>query len=71
MASITGSYLDDEITAAKVTVNHNIAELIKAKAAVEELKETIAATKGAISAFEYLKEGKLVETTKPDDQSTD
>ncbi len=69
MAGITGSYLDDEITAAKVTVNHNIAELIKAKAAVEELKETIAATKGAISAFEYLKEGKLEEeeTPKPDD----
>ena len=70
MARITGSYLDDEITAAKVTVNHNIAELIQAKAAVEELKETIAATKGAISAFEYLKEGKLEETPKPDDSDS-
>ena len=69
MARITGSYLEDEIEAAKVTVNHNIAELLKAEEVVVNLKETIAATKGAINAFEYLKEGKLEEeeTPKPDD----
>ena len=69
MARITGSYLDDEIIQAKAILNHNIVELQKAEANIEDLKATIAATKGSISTFEYLLEGKLQEeeTPKPDD----
>lgn len=73
MAIITGSYLKDEIEQAKATLNHNIVELAKAEEAIEELKETIAATKGAINAFGYLLEGKLEEeeTPKPDDPGSE
>ncbi len=69
MARITGSYLKDEIAQAKTALNHNIVELQKAEANIEDLKESIAATRGAISAFEFLLEGKLEEeeTPKPDD----
>ena len=69
MARITGSYLKDEIKAAKANLDHNVVELQKAEANIEDLKESIAANKGAISAFEFLLEGKLEEkeTPKPDD----
>ncbi len=70
MATITGSSLDGEIEDAHNTLNHNIVELQKAESNVEELRELIAATKGAIHAYEYLL-GKLEEeepeTPKPDD----
>ncbi len=67
MAIITGSYLDDEVAAATASLNHNIAELIKAEESVEQIKEMIAASRGAVNAFTYLIEGKLEEEEKPDD----
>ncbi len=71
MARVTKSYLKNEIKAAKANLDHNIVELQKAEANIEDLKESIAANKGAISAFEFLLEGKLEEeepeTPKPDD----
>ena len=69
MARITGSYLKEEIEAARANLNHNIVELQTAETNIEELKELIAANKGAINAFEFLLQGKLEEeeTPKPDD----
>ena len=73
MARITRLYLNDEIEAATTNLNHNIVELQKAEANIEDLKESIAANKGALSAFKFLLEGKLreeePETTKPDDST--
>lgn len=61
MESIDEACLKDEIADARKTLNHNIAELIKAEDGVEQLKSSIASTKGAISAFEYLLQGILKE----------
>ena len=61
MDSIDEACLKDEIADARKTLNHNIAELIKAEDGVEQLKSSIASTKGAISAFEYLLQGILKE----------
>ncbi len=74
MADIDQKCLDEEIADARITLNHNIVERIKAEANLEELRETIAATRGAINAFEYLLQRKLEEaepqTPKPDDSGS-
>lgn len=54
MDTINEEFLRAEIVDARITLNHNIAELIKAENGIEQLKESIAATRGAINAFEYL-----------------
>lgn len=73
MAIITQEFLKEEIADARKTLNHNIAELVKTEDGVEQLKESIASTKGAISAFEYLLQVELKEpeTPKPDDSGSE
>ena len=61
MAVISQEYLKSEIAEATITLNHNIAELARAEDMVEQLKETIASTRGAVNAFEYLIQERLKE----------
>jgi len=61
MAIVDEGLLKREIADAKITLNHNIAELVRVEAMVEQVKETITSTRGAVNAFEYLIQERLKE----------
>lgn len=75
MAKITEELLKAEVEDATITLNHNIVESVEAEEALNQLKEQIEATKGAIRAFKYLLQMETEvdepETPKPDDSDAE